>query len=86
LAVYAVADTLPSAVSAALLMLTPMYFLTSLWGSAREKAGYAALILGMVLGPLFHMLTPEFDLLAAGLTGGLLAYVWHRLQRRAASV
>lgn len=86
LAVYAVADTLPSAVSAALLMLTPMYFLTSLWGSAREKAGYAALILGMVLGPLFHMLTPEFDLLAAGLTGGLLAYGWHRLQRRAAPV
>jgi predicted branched-subunit amino acid permease len=82
--VYALADTLPSAVSAALLMLTPMYFLTSLWGSARERAGHVAMILGLGLGPLFHVLAPEIDLLAAGLAGGLLAYGWHRLRRTVA--
>jgi predicted branched-subunit amino acid permease len=82
--VYALADTLPSAVSAALLMLTPMYFLTSLWGSARERAGHVAMVLGLGLGPLFHVLAPRIDLLAAGLTGGLLAYGWHRLRRSAA--
>jgi predicted branched-subunit amino acid permease len=82
--VYALADTLPSAVSAALLMLTPMYFLTSLWGSARERAGHAAMLLGLGLGPLFHLLAPKIDLLAAGLTGGFLAYGWHRLRRSAA--
>jgi predicted branched-subunit amino acid permease len=81
---YALADSLPSAVSAALLMLTPMYFLTSLWGSARERAGHVAVVLGLGLGPLFHVLTPRIDLLAAGLAGGLLAYGWHRARRSAA--
>lgn len=75
--VYAVAEALSSAVSAALLMLTPMYFLTSLWGSARERAGHVAMILGLVLGPVFHYLVPQFDLLASGLVGGSAAYGWH---------
>src|SRR5690606_2116813 len=38
LVVYEIAPHMPAAVSAALFMLTPMYFLTSLWGSARERA------------------------------------------------
>ncbi len=83
--VYAVADALPSAVSAALLMLTPMYFLTSLWGSARERAGHIAMVLGLGLGPLFHVLTPKVDLLAAGVVGGLAAYGWHRARRSVAA-
>ena len=80
--VYLVADTLPPAASAALFLLTPMYFLTSLWGSARERAAHVAMLLGLGLGPLFHVLVPGFDLLAAGLIGGLLAYGWHKLVRR----
>jgi predicted branched-subunit amino acid permease len=83
--VYAVADALPSAVSAALLMLTPMYFLTSLWGSARERAGHVAMVLGLVLGPIFHILLPGIDLLVAGLIGGAAAYGWHLLRRKARS-
>lgn len=82
--VYALADSLPSAVSAALLMLTPMYFLTSLWGSARERAGHVAMVLGLGLGPLFHILAPTLDLLAAGLIGGFLAYGWERARLGAA--
>lgn len=78
-AVYAVADALPSAVSAALFFLTPMYFLTSLWGSARERAGHVAMVLGLLLGPLFHLVAPQFDLVAAGVLGGGIAYVLHRL-------
>lgn len=82
-AVYAVADRLPSAVSAMLLLLTPMYFLTSLWGSARERAGHVAMVLGLGLGPLFHVLVPQLDLLAAGLIGGGAAYGWHLWRRKA---
>ena len=67
---------------AALLLLTPIYFLTSLWGSARERAGHVAMVLGLVLGPIFHVLLPGFDLLAAGLIGGFAAYGFHRLRRR----
>lgn len=80
--VFIVADGLPPMVSAGLLLLTPMYFLTSLWGSARERAGHVAMIIGLVLGPLFHIVLPGFDLLAAGLIGGAGAYGFHRLSHR----
>jgi predicted branched-subunit amino acid permease len=83
--VFLVADRLPPAVSAALFLLTPMYFLTSLWGSARERAGHVAMVLGLGLGPLFHLLAPQYDLLAAGLIGGAVAYALHRLSRRGRS-
>lgn len=78
-AVYSVAGALPPILSAALLMLTPLYFLTSLWGSARESASHFAMAFGMVLGPVFHVLTPGFDLVAAGALGGGAAYLAYRL-------
>lgn len=79
LLVYMVAESLPPAASAALLLLTPMYFLTSLWGSAREQAGKLALVMGIALGPIFHIWMPGFDLLAVGIVGGGLAYAYHRV-------
>ncbi len=80
--VFVLAQSLPPAVSAVLFMLTPIYFLTSLWGSARERAVHVAMVLGLVFGPVFHMWLPEFDLLAAGLIGGGLAYGWHVLGKK----
>lgn len=83
--VYVVAGSLSPTMSALLLMLTPLYFLTSLWGSARESASHFAMVAGMVLGPVFHVLTPGFDLLAAGALGGGGAYLVHRLLGRRAA-
>ncbi|GHD09131.1 AzlC family ABC transporter permease [Tianweitania populi] len=80
--VYVLADTLPREISAALFMLTPMYFLTSLWGSAREWATNLAMVFGIVLGPIAHVLAPSFDLLIAGFGGGIGAYVIYRLAHR----
>ena len=77
--VYMLAGVLPPMLSAALLMLTPLYFLTSLWGSSRERASHYAMVFGLVLGPVFHVVTPGFDLLAAGVVGGSAAYLLHRL-------
>ena len=77
--VYAIAGSLPPTLSAALLLLTPIYFLTSLWGSARENASHFAMAFGLVLGPVFHLLLPGFELLAAGVIGGALAFLLHRI-------
>lgn len=82
--VYVIAGQLPPVASAALLMLTPIYFLTSLWGSAREQAGHVAMGLGLVLGPVMHVLAPSFDLLFAGVIGGGLAFFFHIVARRRA--
>lgn len=81
-AVYLLARNLPPSISAALFLLTPIYFLTSLWGSARERAGHVAMVLGLLLGPAFALLIPDFSLLATGLIGGTLAYLHHRLAKR----
>src|SRR5690606_41314062 len=44
--VFTLAAKLPPAVSAGLFLLTPLYFLTSLWGSARERASQHAMLIG----------------------------------------
>jgi hypothetical protein len=39
------------------------------------------MVLGIGLGPAFHVIAPGYDLLAAGIVAGLAAYAWHRLSR-----
>lgn len=80
--VFLLAARLPAPVSALLIFLTPMYFLTSLWGSARELAGRLAMIFGLVLGPVFHLWFPGLDLMLAGVTGGAAAFAVHLVVRR----
>lgn len=75
--IFLISGRVPPPVSAALFLLTPMYFLTSMWGSARERAGHVAMLLGLVLGPLFHVYAPGFDLLLAGLVSGIAAWLFH---------
>lgn len=77
---YSVSARLPVEVSAAFFLLTPVYFLTSLWTSARESAGHHALVLGLALGPVFHYLFPQLALLIAGVGGGFIAFALHRLR------
>ncbi len=75
LIVYAISDSIPAWVAGALFFLTPIYFLTSLWGSAREQAGHIAMVMGLIVGPIAHVYVPEFDLLVGGLVAGLGSYV-----------
>ena len=37
-------------------------------------------LLGLLSGPVFHLILPGFDLLAAGGIAGGAAYVWHRIR------
>ena len=83
--IFLLADSFPPVVMAGLLLLTPIYFLTSLWGSARERASHYAMAFGIVLGPLVHMWLPQFDLLIAGVIGGCGAFLVHRLRQGSAT-
>lgn len=78
---YVAAAALPPIVSAALLFMTPIYFLLSLVLNSRTLEDRLAVPLGFTAGPLFHVILPDFDLLLAGLLGGTLAFFAPRLAR-----
>jgi predicted branched-subunit amino acid permease len=82
--VFELADTFPPVLDAALVFMTPLYFLCSLWGSARERAAHYAMIAGLMLTPAFHAWVPEFDILAAGMIGGTVAWLFARRGGKAA--
>ena len=75
--IYLLSASFPPLLFAALFMLTPMYFLTSLWRSSREQAGKAALLSGLLIFPVMHAIAPGYDLLLTGLTGGAVAFGFH---------
>jgi len=81
LAGYYIAGGVPVPVSAALLMLTPLYFLLSMMTAARERVDWLAIVAGFCLGPVFYTYAPGLDLLWTGLAGGTLAYLLGRLKR-----
>ncbi|MEM9028790.1 MAG: AzlC family ABC transporter permease [Pseudomonadota bacterium] len=72
---YALAGSVSPAIVAALLLSTPIYFLLSLLGSMKDRADGVAIALGAVGGPLFHSVTPQLDLMCAGLVGGTAAWL-----------
>lgn len=69
--------------AAALLFLTPVYFLSTIVRSARLATDWFALLFGLVLAPVSQALIGGgFDLLALGLVGGTGAYVAGRVLDR----
>lgn len=75
---YGIVETFPPLVSGALFMLTPVYFLASIWATARQAVVRLAFIIGVVAGPLMALVEPGFDVLYAGIGGGTLAYLIDR--------
>ena len=84
---HSLVPNLPAPIAAALIFLTPIYFLLSMTQAARIAPEYLAIGFGLVLGPIFHLITPDTDLLWCGLIGGTLSYGIGRLveRRKAAS-
>ncbi len=78
---YSFVTQLPPLVAGCLFFLTPVYFLTSIWVSARHRVVYIALVVGLAMGPLCYWLMPEFDILIAGIGGGTLAWGLERTFR-----
>lgn len=72
---YVLAGIVPALLTSALLFMTPLYFIMSLLLNAKEPIDGAALAAGALLGPVFFIAAPGFDLLLSGLVGGTLAFV-----------
>jgi predicted branched-subunit amino acid permease len=79
--VYHLVAEFPPLVAGCLFFLTPVYFLASIWHSARHPVIYVALVFGLGAGPLFYWIAPEFDILLAGIGGGTLAWGAERIWR-----
>ena len=64
-----------------LVFLNPLYFMLLFTADLMRKERGLALVLGAVLGPLFHLVSPDWGLLATGLIGGTLAFTIARRGR-----
>lgn len=60
-----------------LLFLNPLFFAVMIAGT-RIRPAMTAIVLGVPLGPVFHFVSDDWGLLAAGVTGGTLAFWMHR--------
>lgn len=79
---YGIVSQFPPVVAGALFMLTPVYFISSIWASSRQFVVKLAFITGIVAGPLLALVVPQFDVLIAGLGGGTVAYLIDRYRRQ----
>ena len=57
-----------------LAILNPIYFLCMMVGAMKTIQIGASVILGLLLGPIFYFLSPEWSILLGGLIGGTIAY------------
>lgn len=64
---------LPRPAALGLIFLNPLFF-SVLLATTTARPAIIAMLLGAPLGPLFHMLSPDWGLLATGLIGGSLAF------------
>ena len=58
-----------------LAILNPIYFLCMMVGASKTIQVTLSVVLGLVLGPIFYFLTPEWSILLGGLVGGTIAYL-----------
>ena len=78
---FMIAGSVPVALTGALLFFTPAYFVMSMMQTAFLRADWLAIGLGAVIGPLVYLVSPDLDLLVAGLVGGTIAYAYGRAKR-----
>ncbi|MBI1243473.1 MAG: branched-chain amino acid ABC transporter permease [Alphaproteobacteria bacterium] len=72
------AEFLPKPLTLALVFLNPLYFMLLFLQDLRDRSRIYALVSGAALGIPFHLLTPDWGLLIAGLAGGTLAAILAR--------
>jgi len=80
---YFLAANLSQTLGAAILLLTPLAFLFSTARNSKELSDVVALVLGLLLYPLFSLLNTGLDIIISGVVAGTIAYGVHRARARA---
>lgn len=75
LAGFLLAERTPPVITAALLFLSPAYFLITMLGAARDAESMTPILTGVVLGPVLYLWVPDFDVALTGLVGGTFAFL-----------
>jgi predicted branched-subunit amino acid permease len=78
---FYLAANLPVLFAAALLFLTPVSFLVSVYASSALTVDRVALGVGLAVGGALALAGVAFDLVWTGVIGGTLAYLAHRLRQ-----
>jgi predicted branched-subunit amino acid permease len=78
---YYLAARLPPLLTASRLFLTPMSFLVSIARNSSLLVDRLALLLGLILGPVLAYQAVDLDVRWAGIAGGTIAYVVHRIRK-----
>lgn len=77
---FILAGALSREVTLTLVFLNPVFF-TLVFADARGRASIMAVLAGIVAGPLFHLLSPDWGLLLTGLVAGTGVYLVDRRMR-----
>jgi predicted branched-subunit amino acid permease len=59
----------------ALAIVNPVYFLCMMIGAMKNIKTTIAIVIGIILGPLFYLSIPEWSILIAGFIGGNVAFL-----------
>ncbi len=79
---WVLSSQVPPLIGAAMLLVSPLYFFTTVVGSARKAIDWIAIGLGLAFAPIARAYVPGgFDLLVLGLSAGTIAYVANRMLR-----
>ena len=58
-----------------LAILNPVYFLCMMVGASKTLQITLSVVLGIILGPVIYLFSPEWSILLAGVIGGTIAYL-----------
>ena len=58
-----------------LAILNPVYFLCMMVGASKTIQITLSVALGIILGPVIYLYSPEWSILLAGVIGGTIAYL-----------
>ena len=58
-----------------LAILNPVYFLCMMVGASKTIQITLSVSLGIILGPVIYLYSPEWSILLAGVIGGTIAYL-----------